>query len=164
MHLYDNSSSTFIVVSFDSAHDYFTPEHLFTYEGIYDGLYVIESMDDAMDMTDLKLFTTAEVGSYCTIYGAKPYYDCRAEVYDIALNEKSDVLTEFVAICHDMKNGIFTVDDAMMLQEKYDFDYWILSKDILQAGSVLEDAGAVCNHPAGSDKHAVYSFKHDNTF
>lgn len=153
-----------LLLSFDICSDYFKPEHIGTYEGIYDGLYIIETMNDNLDMDGLRLFTTSEVGSYSTIYGAKPYYDCRAEVYDKALNHQSDVIVEFVDVCHDMADGAFSVEDAKAFQEKYDFDYWILSKDILRAGPVLEEAGAVCNHPAGDDKHAVYSFKHTDRF
>lgn len=153
-----------LMISFNTVCDYFKPTHIALYEGYYDGLYIIDEMDDAIDIRDLKLFTTSEVGSYCTIYGAKPYYDCRAEVYDIALNQSSDVLSEFPVVCTAMSRDEFTVQDVLDFQEKYDFDYWILHKELRPSEHVFLEAGAVCSHSAGEDGYAVYSFKHDTIF
>lgn len=73
------------------------------------------------DKQDIKLFTDFNAGAYAEWLGYKTYLDPRAEVFTKKINGKEDILSEFEALT----NGQVTYMD---LQEKYDFDYWLVSK------------------------------------
>ena len=73
--------------------------------------------------------TTAHVGSYSIYRHLKPYMDCRAEVYDDAINQQSDILSEI----HGLSNNLYrdTKLDAggiELLQQEYHPDYYVLTK------------------------------------
>ena len=84
-----------------------------------------EAMDAFYEIhpdTNVSLYTTFNCGSYAEWLGYRCYADPRAEVFLKSINGKADILEEIWASTH---NGI-TLDE---LQEKYHFDYWLVSKD-----------------------------------
>ena len=72
--------------------------------------------------TDVTMYTTFNCGSYAEWLGYRCYADPRAEVFLKSINGKADILEEIWASTH---NGITLAE----LQEKYHFDYWLVSKD-----------------------------------
>lgn len=72
--------------------------------------------------TDISLYTTFNCGSYAEWLGYRCYADPRAEVFLESINGREDILAEIWA---STRNGI----TAAQLQEKYDFDYWLVQSD-----------------------------------
>lgn len=78
----------------------------------------------------LKIYVSApEIGSYGMIKGMKPYFDCRFEVYDDAINEYKNIIEEHRTFMdnlrNDKENGLKYI---LQMQDEYNFDYWILFK------------------------------------
>lgn len=79
--------------------------------------------------SDLSIVTTTgHVGSYCIYRGFHPYTDCRAEVYDIDINHKRDILTEIHELSADLFNGVKLSEGGLELFDKYyKPDYYVLT-------------------------------------
>ena len=68
------------------------------------------------------MYTDFNCGSYAEWLGFKCYADPRAEVFLKSVNGKEDILAE---VWDSMHRRI----TAQELQEKYDFDYWLVQSD-----------------------------------
>ena len=82
---------------------------------------VLEYLNKNADK-DIKLYTEYSFGSLFEYYGYKPYLDSRAEVFIEKMNNKEDILKEYI---------IFNLDETSRDKfiEKYDFDYYVISND-----------------------------------
>ena len=72
--------------------------------------------------TNVTMYTDFNCGSYAEWMGFKCYADPRAEVFLKSVNGKEDILAE---VWDSMHRRI----TAQELQEKYDFDYWLVQSD-----------------------------------
>lgn len=77
-----------------------------------------ETIDDP---SQVRLFTTFNDGAYAEFKGFKVYIDPRAEVFTKDINGKEDIFDEY----GELISGQKTYDE---IQEKYDFDYWLVPK------------------------------------
>ena len=87
--------------------------------------YAWQAMDAFKEMhpdTNVRLYTDFNCGSYAEWLGFKCYADPRAEVFIKSINGKEDILAE---VWDSMHSRI----TAKELQEKYDFDYWLVLED-----------------------------------
>ncbi len=97
---------------------------------IQDYCGVVDYISDNTDsIEEVKIWLSGSyLGSYAILKNLQPYIDCRAEIYDGRLNQKYDVIEEYVqmmnSIC-ESGNAEFAVD---YYQGKYDFDYYIVSR------------------------------------
>ena len=82
---------------------------------------VLEYLNKNVDK-NIKLYTEYSFGSLFEYYGYKPYLDSRAEVFIEKMNNKEDILKEYI---------IFNLDETSRDKfiEKYDFDYYVISND-----------------------------------
>ena len=87
--------------------------------------YAWQAMDAFKEMhpdTNVRLYTDFNCGSYAEWLGYRCYADPRAEVFIKSINGKEDILAE---VWDSMHSRI----TAAELQEKYDFDYWLVLED-----------------------------------
>lgn len=92
---------------------------------------IIDAGDLVADISpEAKIFnTTAHVGSYGIYKHLKPYMDCRAEVYDDAINQKQDILSEIHDLSANQYNGIaLDAGGIELLDEAYHPDYYVLTR------------------------------------
>jgi hypothetical protein len=75
--------------------------------------------------TDTVFFSPGDTGAYMMIYGYKPFFDCRAEIY-IMNRDVDDVITEYLYIYHNEEYGS---DFVNRLADKYGFEYFMIEKD-----------------------------------
>lgn len=101
---------------------------------------------------------SSDAGSYAMVCGYKVYFDCRAEVYDIRLNHKKDVLGEFVGLLHGRYKDNDTLTFMKDFDDDYDFDYYIVHKDETNAIKSLDR----CANRLYKDEYMlIYSFDKD---
>lgn len=118
-------------------------------------------------MPDATVFnTTAHVGSYCIYKDLKPYMDCRAEVYDININEQSDILSEIHNLSDNKYQNVpLDAGGIMMLDTDYHPDYYVLtsySDADMNIKAALDNTEAFCLY-AGENVW-IYSFKDSEKF
>lgn len=135
------------------------------------GITAIDTLTrNVEDIDSLKIYTDADVGSYLIVSNGHPYIDCRAEVYDIKLNGSNDVLNEY----HNLLLGYYEgkpINDENVVhqfQDKYDFDYYVLSKNMMESElnirymyKILSDE-LYCNYE--DEYYAIYSANDVRTF
>lgn len=140
---------------------------------MFDNMLYLPAVDILVDnvdnLDDLKVYTEPEAGSYLIYKGGHPYIDCRAEVYDIALNDNKDILYEFHLLLYGVyKNEI--IDDTAIVQQfqaDYDFDYYIIPSHNVTVNNLsylydkIRDT-AYCNYK--NESFGIYSYKHDVQF
>lgn len=80
------------------------------------------SLQTHIDNKEIKLYTSFNTGSYAEWIGFKTYIDPRAEVFIKEINNKEDILQEFI----DVHYGLVPYQK---LQDKYNFDYWLVEKN-----------------------------------
>ncbi len=95
---------------------------------------------------DIKLYTDYSDGSLFEYYGYKPYIDSRAEVFLKKMNNKEDILKEYIDFNLD-------IDSREKFIKKYDFDYYVISDDYYELVEYL------INHK-DYNFEIVYSNKH----
>lgn len=125
---------------------------------------IIDAVDFVADLEeDATVFTTtAHVGSYGIYKHLKPYMDCRAEVYDDAINGKSDILSEI----HGLSGGVYqdmalTEGGIHKLQQDYQPDYYVLTRYSdadCNLKEALEKEGAACLFGKPEDPVWVYQY------
>ena len=71
---------------------------------------------------DIKLYTEYSFGSLFEYHGYKPYLDSRAEVFTKKMNNKEDILDEYIKFNLDKNSR-----DKFI--KKYDFDYYLIHSD-----------------------------------
>ena len=71
---------------------------------------------------NIKLYTEYSFGSIFEYYGYKPYIDARAEVFTKKMNNKEDILDEYIQ---------FNLDESTRDEfiKKYDFDYYLINSE-----------------------------------
>lgn len=88
----------------------------------------VHAVDDAVvylnenASKDIKLYTEYSYGSVFEYHGYKPYLDARAEVFVEKMNNKEDILEEYIEFC--LNEG---ARDEFI--KKYDFDYFVIYPD-----------------------------------
>ena len=88
----------------------------------------VHAVDDAViylnenASKDIKLYTEYSYGSVFEYHGYKPYLDSRAEVFVEKMNNKEDILDEYIQLCLDEN-----FRDEFI--KKYDFDYFVIYSD-----------------------------------
>lgn len=81
---------------------------------------------------NIKLYTSFNTGSYAEWLGYKTYIDPRAEVFLEKINNKEDIIQEFKKLI----SGKIHYKD---IQEKYDFDYWLVENGNLVENYISRD-------------------------
>ena len=72
--------------------------------------------------TNITMYTDFNCGSYAEWMGYRCFADPRAEVFIKSINGKADILEEVWDSMHNRTT-------AVELQEKYNFDYWLVQSD-----------------------------------
>ncbi len=103
----------------------------------------------------------ADVGSFAISQGYRVYFDCRAEMYDIAINKHKDILSEYLGIIGGKYNGNNTDTFMMDFNEDYSFDYYVVSN---RSDFVIDSLSqyAFCNY--SDECYSIYSFTDDRIF
>ena len=128
------------------------------------GFYAVDVLiNNISDTDDVTVFSDVDVGSYMIVRGLHPYIDCRAEVYDIRVNNEKDILNEYHYLLLGEYNGQ-SLEDASVVQQfmdTYNFDYYILIKDVgrydLEIRHMYEviEEELYCNYE--DEYYAIYS-------
>jgi hypothetical protein len=126
-------------------------------------------VDNVDNIDDLNIYCESDVGSYLIANGGHPYIDCRAEVYDIALNNNKDILYEYHLLLWGIYKGELINDVTIVnkFQADYDFDYYIITETNSSNNNthylydIIRDT-AYCNYK--NDYFGIYSYKHALNF
>ena len=87
--------------------------------------YAWQALDEFKEIhpqTDITMYTDFNCGSYAEWLGYSCFADPRAEVFIKSINGKEDILAEVWDSMHNRTT-------AAELQEKYNFDYWLVQAD-----------------------------------
>ena len=84
---------------------------------------------DVADLKDKRVWTDFQYSTWLEYDGAIPYIDARAELYDANSGEK-DIYNEWYHTLRTVATGSVeeTAKEFRYLQDKYDFDYYIIPK------------------------------------
>jgi hypothetical protein len=84
---------------------------------------------DVADLKDKRVWTDFQYSTWLEYDGAIPYIDARAELYDTNSGEK-DIYNEWYHTLRTVATGSVeeTAKEFRYLQDKYDFDYYIIPK------------------------------------
>jgi hypothetical protein len=80
---------------------------------------------NTLDKKDIKLYTEFNNGAFMEWEGYQVYFDARPELFSIEINQKEDVLTEYM----ELQNG--TLDYGKFLN-KYNFTHLIVTNKTMQ--------------------------------
>lgn len=126
----------------------------------------IQDINDAVDLVagmdgSATVFTTtAHAGSYSIYRKLRPYMDCRAEVYDDAINKTSDILSQIHGLSSGTYKGMPLADGGLeQLQQDYRPDYYVLTRYSdadRNMKDALEKTDAVCLY----DSHDVWVYRY----
>lgn len=130
---------------------------LYYYHHYNAALYVVDVMDDNVDLTDVSVYNChPNMGSYLEYRHARPYIDDRSEFFDVYFNDKGNIIDKWYLITN------FDQDDSVYSNfcDKYDFDYYIVTSD----GGFCKYLSnvAFCNY--SDDIVHIYSFCDDRRF
>lgn len=89
------------------------------YEFLHSTKNVVSYLNES-ESKNIKIYTDYSDGSYFEYHGYKPYLDTRAEVFIKKMNDKEDILKEYI----DFNIKENTRDKFI---KKYDFDYYVIS-------------------------------------
>lgn len=90
--------------------------------------YALNMINDISGEGTTIMTTTGHVGSYAIYLGLKPYMDCRAEVYDININHKKDILSEIQDLSSNIYQDMALDEGGILLFDKeYQPDYYVLT-------------------------------------
>jgi hypothetical protein len=111
-----------IGITFVSAIDLSYNIHAYKYGDIDEilGYKVDDFILESEIPNNAKIYCSFDLGSYLEFLGYKPYIDGRLEAFSYMINQQYDVLTEYA----DTYDG--TIQDLAYLENKYDFDYYVV--------------------------------------
>ena len=123
----------------------------------YAGKTAIDTLTKEVRPENTTLFcATTDAGSYAILQGYKVYFDCRAEVYDININHKKDVLTEY----NDILNGKYKNNTSLSYMKDFDddyhFDYYVVHKE---GGLIRQSLDAYARKIYQDEYNAIYTFR-----
>lgn len=104
------------------------------------------------DCQKVKLYTSFNTGAYAEYLGFKAYIDPRAEVFLEKVNNKEDIIVEFMNVYYGGK-------PYKEIQDKYQFDYWLVETNSAINTYMKNDSNYFCVNK--TDEYATYKFKGD---
>lgn len=107
------------------------------YETNNRGEEILDKLKESIGCTyetcgNVSVFTDFNTGSYAEWLGFKAYIDPRAEIFYKSINKKEDIMPEWREIYYNS-------GEYEKLEEKYDFDYWLVEKDTAMYKKIIYD-------------------------
>lgn len=136
------------------------------YNIAFANLYGIDAIyNNVSDFANVRIFTGGNIGSYVHLLGGKSYTDGRQEVYDDRVNHTRNILREqlgYYEIIYGSDDKNVIIDTINTIQDKYDFDYYLIKQVDNQA---LYDAISEIGYYNYADKGIiVFSLKDQREF